>query len=651
MFNVTQLVEMKSILAQDENITKWLTSDKAGQVFKDTSKEFLLNHKLDSQFIDALNSLKGEMLEQTAVSKLSYKIPTYRCVLGKYSTFYQVESNLVVAKTLLDNLVNLGYLHSTSEVIKEVSEEGKVTWVTKTVLFFEEATPKDLSEGVHTVPGVVMQKTVHVKTGGKEIKLNAEQKGLAGDISSMPFRLAKTSAEWFMEYFKQSSWYVKALALGSEDRIKLDLRAKSYVAVIMELQDKPELFLSIWYDSRYRMYYDFNLMGVNPHGKLGETAQWERAEAKLLTDVDMEVMEDSVVKIATGKRYTHSTNCDMFRENSAEYLAILVDATKWDMDDLFYNTRLVQAIEDFKNSIPSHFILAEDCTTGGLQHGGIGFRSEKSMILGNVGGDTEQVHDAHGEIVKQFKIASRKQAKDDINTPLLHGSTLKTIQKALLSHGTDMTEIAIEEYLVEVYGAEILNIPVIANWGGIAVSNKTTSLMFKTSDGWLAQSTSYMESVPLLVYALSTSNKAGFGKSTIVRDMPLLLDAKGQAVYGKDNKVPGSKKGVTVKKRGLYANITHSIDAKALRDIARMAIAKGEVVLFKHDDFICTPSLIMAVRETYKSSLVEEFEFRAYHKALEDIKAYSTEAIKVPVLVEGTATVDMIKNSSGFLSA
>ena len=94
-------------------------------------------------------------------------------------------------------------------------------------------------------------------------------------------------------------------------------------------------------------------------------------------------------------------------------------------------------------------------------------------------------------------------------------------------------------------------------------------------------------------------------------------------------------------------NITHSVDATALRDIIRATNGRG---LWKHDNFL-VPGLMDLVRQTYRQSLLAEYDFKAYDAAMTDILTnYVGEAPAKPTLVYGDASKDMIINSHYYLA-
>ena len=262
------------------------------------------------------------------------------------------------------------------------------------------------------------------------------------------------------------------------------------------------------------------------------------------------------------------------------------------------------------------------------------------MIPANVGGAPQQL-DSHGMLQVKLGLTSRDTAKD-IHQPLLHGSSMHTLASVL-----ECSVREAEIFVTKAYGKSVLNIEKIADWGVAVATNNNTSLLWKTRDGFNAQSIAYVETVPLTIKFIADRNSQGWGQLLLHKDMPLLKSVKGELVYGGGSSSNKAKVGGTVKNRGLYANVTHSVDAAALRDIIRATGGRG---LWKHDNFL-VPGLMTLVRQTYRQALLAEYDFKAYDAAMLDILSnYNGEAPAKPTLVYGDATKDSIINSHYYLA-
>ena len=649
------ILELRRALLKNETAMAVLHK-KGARITKAVTKEFLTNTKLDVQLARSISSLTGDLLEQVAISKLSYKLPNY-AYIGDFSAFKLEEGKLILAKTILDGLSDLKYLSKRTEVVREVVE-GKSVFRNVSHIKFDDEKPKDLTAGIHLEEAQLISKSVHTKPGGKTVKLNSDQKTFMKHLSSMRFRLVRIPEETLREYYKQTEWYTNAILKikrkdrNAEDPLLLENRINIYVATIKELQERPVIYLSNWFDSRLRLYYELTMLGINPHGDSFETHMWELADGEVTTDQGYTDMIHSAVTIATGVRHTAKATMKLWEKNQEKYITTLTTNPLVDKEvdgvikkvpmfkfgGHFHNTRLLQAMDDYRNGVESHFLLGEDATTGGLQHGGLGFKSVKSMKASNVGG-LIQPQDAHAQLGKEFGL-SRDDAKS-INTPLLHGSTFKTIAERLSKDtGDKVTQAYVEEHVVQTYGPEILNVPNIATWGTKAYDNYNTTLIFTALDGWKCQSTGYIQAAPLKIYALSLTAKSGYTATKLARDMPLVLTNTGETIYE------------NTKIRGVYANITHTMDGWNLRQVARGLTSLDKVAIFKHDKFYVHPNNMKYTRKLYQAALVKEFEANSYVRAMQEISDNRVGSkIPLPDLIIGEGTVEMVKASTNFLAS
>lgn len=645
-FDVSSIEKIREHILSNKKCEEVFNSSKADRDVKEVTDMFL-NRKVDYRGLaNALNSLYGKDEHMAVmVGKLSVKIKM--SVDKKWNNFYFEKMKAIMASLLLHGLVDTDQINYEKKTDKEIDERGKVKWHKRTYITVGEKKEKDPLFGLHTEPGQVLQKFTKVKTGGKSLKLSLTEKSILNKVSSMPLKLVKTPRDTMEQYLKQCKWYLEAKAgKSNEDPILLEDRVQTLLDNIEKAQEMPVIYLSAWLDYRTRLYYDFTLEGINPHGKTFQTSQWELAVPEVITDQAIHDYYYSAVCIIDG-RTTHEAASRRFLANKDKYLMALKKESG-NMDKDFYNSRLAEAIEDYYAGKPSHFLLSEDATNGGMQHGGIGFRCEPMMKSSNVGGMKSQ-QDSHGDLQKKLGLAERDDAKA-IHQPLLHGASMKSIAKSM-----NVSEPEAKDMMVKAYGKEVLNIPTIAQYGADIVDNNNTTLMWKTYDGFKAQSIAHVESVPLTIYAPSGSNKSGYSTIQINKDMPIIVDAKGKSIYGATIKEDGTQdksNGGSTKLRGLYANITHSIDASILRFAIKALATIGKSGLFKHDNFLCHGNYMGIVRGAYKVGLLEMFEYQAYDKALEQIRD-NYKGVKPPKLElkKGSGTKEMIDKSEYFLSA
>ena len=610
--------------------------------------------------IEALRAYNPDKLLHT-LNTLSAERDYFAVIVGKladrlsmpvFPTNRQFDLSLVriyMAGQILSTMIDLKYINLTEKLEFVQNEDtGKSEWKTQQLLTFGKESKQSLFRvsGVSLVPGTVLQKEYKVQAGGKARKLAKVEKELLSIASSFKLRLVNIPLDVLELYMKASPWYTNVL----EGKVKMDkLQADELVYEQIEkykrLESLDGFYLPMWLDYRTRMYYELAEMGFNPHGKLFETSLYEAAEPYMIEDVE-EYLYSAVVLI--DGRMPHKEAINKFLANKDYYLTELrkpySDAPSVDeLGEWLYNTRLADAIEAYYNGEETHFLLAEDATNGGLQHHGIGFHSKEMMIPANVGGAPEQL-DSHGMLQEKLGLASRDTAKA-IHQPLLHGSSMNTLASVL---ETSVREA--EDFVVKAYGHSALNIERIADWGVAIANNSNTSLLWKTRDGFNAQSIAYVETVPLTIKFIADRNAQGWGQLLLHKDMPLLKTAKGEVVYGGGDKSTKSKVGGNVKNRGLDANITHSIDGTALRDIIRAVHAAGKGGLWKHDNFLVTGCMKL-VRQTYKQALLAEYDGKLYESAMRQIlENYNGIAPDMPRIVYGDASRDMIINSHYYLA-
>ena len=650
---VDAVASVRSAILADDKLIKILDKMDA-RAGKDVHLAFLSTDSLDKSICEALAGLHGtKLLDATAVSKLSYRLKSYR-LQAPYAMFYIIEANVNLAKTILNVLGDLGYIQSTT-VDEPYWQNGEKKFNTVTTHDFGADTEKELLKGLHDEPGKVINKMVHVKTGGSgTLKLSATQKALTKATASMRFRVVRADKAVLEEYFKQTSWYKEVLAAQSresklaETPFQLRKRVKGYVSLILQEMEKDAVYLSNWFDYRLRYYYDLTMLGINPHGDSFETSMWELADGRKISKSGYEDLAHSVVSIATGKRHSHQATMKLWLRNSKKYLATVVDVKhyqdadgKWDrggFGDHFYGVRLAQAIADYSSGTPSHFMLGEDATSGGVQHAGSSFRSVKMMKGSNIGG-LKTIGDIHGNMATAFDI-ERYKAKE-VNQGLINGAGWKSTADALSAvTGVDYDSDYTKTHAIEAYGDEITNFNDISTWGAFSCYDSSNpSLKWNSKDGEKCQSIAFYESVPLTAYGLSLSATKGYTSVKVHRDMPMLLNNKGKTIY--DNP----------KLMGLFANITHSIDAGVSRYVYNTMIGMDRVLLMKHDKFYAHPNDAKLIRKSYKSALLANFEYQPYQRALEQVAHNHTDKIPLPALIIGDGTKAMIEKSEGFLQA
>jgi len=642
-FTAQDLAEVKYFIESDAAINKWVNTSSCDKSVK-AAVEALLNYNND-KLVSILNSIDSQDdYLNSVVGKLMDRLDAPNLPLAEFR-LAEIRGNM--AYQLLRVLIDTNKASIREDLTWLADESGKGEWKLQQRITFGQPKSKCpmYVRGLAMTPGVVTQKRYKVQAGGKARKLGKAEKEILSIASSFKLRMVDVPLELLERYMKNSEWYTNILhgKVDNMDKIQADELVYTTLCKYARINSLDGFYLPMWLDYRTRMYYDFTELGMNPHGKHFETSLFEAAEPYYIKEI--EEYKYSAVVLIDG-RMPHHTAVELFDANKDHYLTALRTPLEDNADvdaigDYLYNSRLADAIESYYNNEPTHFLLGEDATNGGLQHGGIGFHSTEMMIPSNVGGAAEQ-RDSHGDLQVTLGLADRQLAKD-IHQPLLHGSSINTVAKVI--NKSINNTIAM---LSDAYGKSVFNISKIADWGVAIANNSNTTLMWKTRDGLFAQSIAYVESVPMNFKALTASNKQGWSQLKVTKDMPLLKDVKGNVVYGKvgEDKTTGGQ----IKNRGTYANITHSIDAAGLRQVMRAMHAIGKGGIWKHDNFL-VPGNMELVRHSYKAALLAEFDEPQYESAMNQIvDNYTGTVPPMPHLVYGNASKDMIINSHYYLA-
>ena len=198
----------------------------------------------------------------------------------------------------------------------------------------------------------------------------------------------------------------------------------------------------------------------------------------------------------------------------------------------------------------------------------------------------------------------------------------------------------------EAFGPEVENIFAISTWGAEVVNNTRTKLLWTTPDGFKAYHRAHIAYCPLIINAATASVKACYREHQMVSDMPLKQQANGMPLYAKGHVAKGAKHPVVIKKMGLYANLTHGMDASLLREVVDLVVDKGEVCLLKHDDYMTFPDCHDEIVEVGQAFFKKASEVNYYQQALEEIVERGDISEALPTLNIGKGKVE---NSVNFL--
>lgn len=599
---------------------------------------FLIDNR---QFIiDSVDSIRGsdiEMLYQTFVGKLSCKL---RLPLkGNWHIFQQEEAKVIAASVILEVLMSNGEIPCISKSNRWV-EDGIPQFSTELMLTLGGVkTTKDMLKGLHTLPGVVMSKQYGTT------KLPAGLKSMFRDVSSMPFVLSDMFNKQEMDhFFTLADDWMKSTR--SEDVTVKQARILKNSGIIEDnLSKLPRYFMSINGDSRLRLYYDFQLYGARPQGKLFETLMHDAATPKILSVSASNHLKHIIMDVRYHRRTLDKALSKWSEEDYiwARDQDLMTATSQKEIGEMLLVKKAAKALDYYVMGVPCPYIFGKDLTNSGLIMAGNSFKSEEMMTTANMV-DPDKAHDSHRDFGNAYKLGISRDDIKRITNALFHGSTTKTIseavQEALLHVDPEasvehITEEFITQKNIDTYGIEVLNIPAIAQWGSNIVSNSRTQLSWKTLDGYLVKHEAKIKRCPFKIRVLSTATSSGYREVQFLKTMPLREQANGMPMYGKNDKVHGAKRGAEVKRRGLYANITHSLDATLLRKIVRMLLDKGEIFLLKHDDYMIAPDMYDDVIEVCNRFFDELRTTNYYQDALNQIADYSAYPLEAPELLNG----------------
>ena len=609
---------------------------------------FLKTHgKQIIKSVEGIADRYDELLVQTFIGKLRHKLPTLR--LGIPLSDFEMKRKQIIAAALITQIMLDNGSYPVEKRVESTVSHGKKKFHTRQYIQFGGSYEKDLLKGIERKPGVVHQKEVN------GWKLKGIEKDFLKRVASIPYQVSLyCNKELLMKgYSLKVDWNNKVDKNGrplQEDPIMRKKRYEHYADVIMdEVYPMPAFYLPAKYCDRKRVYYEAAVLeGIRPHGKLWETLMIDSAVDYDLTAEDEKVLKHIIYVILHGRVSVEEANRLFSMEDflNAEAIDPMEQEDEESFGEAILLNKAAQAIMDYKQGKPSRFMFGYDFTNSGLLMSGVSFRSKEMMAAGNIAGSHDVV-DSHTAFGDAFDMDLERKDVKKIHMGLMHGSALKSIAEVISEiHGDNTTEEEVREHVENAYGKSVGNIPFIADWGTKVVGNEQSTLRWTMPDGFSACSRAYLKGVPILTYVASGSHKDGYCSYVIVSDMPWIEDRKGFPVYGKEVTVSGAVYEVEQKKRGLFANITHSIDSYMLRHITSAVLATGRPILLKHDDFIVPPNALSVVRNAAKEVFDEMYHENLYQHALDEIvhnSPYELESVDL-VLGDGDCKVWMSDN-------
>ena len=586
--------------------------------------------------INQIADRNDELLIDTFIGKLRHKLP--KLCMGIQLNNFDVERARLTAAALITHILmdNGSIDHETRVEVSMVN--GQKKFHNRIYLLLGGSYEKDITRGFEKKAGVVNQKEIH------GWKLTGEERAFLRKVASVPYVLTDMcNKELLMKgYSLKVDWDLKVDKYGKrlpEDPIIRKKRYSDYADIIMEeIKPMGSFYLPAKYCDRKRVYYEAAaLEGIRPHGKLWETLMIDSAVPYALNERDEEVLKH-IIYVTLHSRVSIAEAVEKF--SVEDYLtASAIDPLMQTSEEAFGEAILLnkcaQAIDDYKNGVPSRFMFGYDFTNSGLLMSGVSFKSKKMMQAGNIYG-SDQVVDSHHAFGEGYGLSLERKDVKKIHMGLMHGSSLNSIANVLTEIlGREVDETEVKKLNEQAYGKAVNNIPNIADWGTKVIGNEQSVLRWTMPDGFSACSRAYLKGVPVMVYSASASHKERYTKHVIVSDMPWIEDNNGFAVYGRETVVGGKSYDVEQKRRGLFANITHSIDSYMLRYVTQHLVDNGRPFLLNHDDFIVMPKDADLVIDAAKDIFHTLYHDNLYQEAINEIVKHSPYDLVPLELVEG----------------
>ncbi len=617
--------------------------------------DYLTNHS--NKVWDAVADvalLSDEMLESEFSGELALRIPP--AVDVKKFTEYDVSlSKAIAANTMYKLLIHDNGYKRRSEGKSIMKDGSKVVIPIHYILLNGERKRKDKYRGIEFVPGVVHQKYV------AGFRLKPEFVLFHMRMASMPFKWsAYTSLELLQKQYELTLDYNndECAEGGTAKRKRLDEQA---VELFANLAERDEVYLPTWFDERGRLYYYAVVQGFNPHGKLCETLNIDMAEPAYMDEAGVNHVKHIIMTLRHG-RISLENAVKRFSEDDLQWAHdqdpldedLVFDGTDGPLEELgerMLANKAAEAIVLYENGFPCHYMFGKDLTNSGLIVASTSFHSPEMMIPANVGA-LKTVHDSHGDLNNALGLGlDRKTFKKRISQGLFHGSSLRSIGNVLneLTDSEDYSRNKVAELLKHSYGESIMNIDTIATWGAQAVDSYCTRLRFTAPDGFPASHKAHFKHVPIKIKTPCIYNKKGYSSVTVISSMPLAVDKKGFPIHANgEGKGVYTKNGVEVKVRGLYANMTHTLDAVGMRKVGNHLLDQGATFLLKHDDYMTAPSQFDGLIDLLQEFLTDLYENNYYQQFLDEIGSKHKRLQYVPTLVLGDAK-NTAKKSVNFL--
>jgi hypothetical protein len=580
---------------------------------------------------DAFSS-KEWTLESMVIGQLSVRLSWVKLEL---TNLYQLErARTTIASQIIQYLQDMSVLNSKTDMKTSIinnKKERRLYRFLKTTMDVNERREKNSLPSRE--PGVLPSKRSNGDVSGRGTKFNSTVKSFLTDYSSQPFRLVDLSEDELKTYISTRKDFMSE---SNESKILKGMRFNDYVSTYRNLVGE-RIYHPVKLDKRGRLIGTTTQALMNTYGDHFETSTWELADAEVINEDGYNALVFAAVTIVDGRTSKKKAQSVFAKEKFRIYQSL---------DSMgLYEQRLRQALNDYNTKTPSHFLLGFDCTNGGLQHMGVSFHDKLMMKMGNLSslatpqdshkGLRDHIHDTLGYDL------DRKRVKK-LNTEFLHGSSYKSVAdhlSAIIIEDLDVEVEISEEQMRSIFsgllGATADNIETIASLGSMLYDEQNLSLRWSMPDGFIAQSTSYMKGSIVKCFVEDSSSKKGYRQLKVARDMP-------------SNYLNGEVIDVE-RTRGLFANITHSIDSYTLRELKRRT---NFVMMTKHDNFFTHPNNSNKTSEVYLEIMTENFDKKLYENALLDIvNNHSNYDGGIPTLLYGVGSKSEISKATCHLMA
>jgi hypothetical protein len=494
------------------------------------------------------------------------------------------------------------------------------------------------------IPGVFEQQ----KNGPWDLRKPERHRGKS--MASIPFETSDFCTEGVLNYLYtlKEDWELEHDKNGRrlpEDFNTKEERYQGYAKLIASLRGTT-FYLEPEYYGSGRMGYLLQLEGIRPHGKPWELHMIDSATAYYL-DEDAQNALKHVIYVTLHGRVCVDEAVAKWDDKFLGPIKEMDIFKAKDLDeanDILLLQKAAKSLELAWAGKPTKYMFQWDFTSSGLIIAGLSFHSRPMMDVGNIhSGD--KVADVYVDSAKSlgFSELLRKKIKL-ILMPYFHGSTYQRLVMSIKElTGKSLKLKTVKAKMEKAFGPCIANILDITNWGVGIVHNEQTEFYFTLPDLFRATHRAYFKSIEVRVTVASANplhEETCKTTHTFTLDMPVNRQSDGQWLV---------KTKFGPKVRGLFANITHGIDAFVLRCIVDVLLSLGMPFLLKHDAYTIHPSCYRIVLEEARKAFGKLFETNLYAAAIKEIAGYAKSKPPVLHLVHGKARETIVKAKAFFM--